>query len=523
MSVRLPAFLHVLGRYLPTFGEVGPVVAVGSGTPVEVRRMLATVRRLFPAARVHLVAQPEARDGGVEGFTSLAEAEAAPWRTARALAAGRPDVGVILLDGQWQYWRQWLWACFVGARSYLVVNENGDAFFVRARDVGRLLRTLFRRRHGRVDRPVSTALVERLSWLLAAPAIAYRGLALEAGRRPVDPALALPRPGRLAPLLWLSAADGASGGAAEQGGEPPGSESGDAAAGAYTGERFVPGVDPDLEVEHRSRYAFARALARGRRVLDAGCGEGYGAAMLAEVAAAVTGVDVSAEAVARAAARYARPGLRFVEVGPDGPFPPEEGGYDLVTSFEVLEHVADPGGYLDRLAAAMAPGGLLVLSSPNGPYYRDERGEHNPYHVHEPDLDELARWLRARWRQVRVLGQNHVGGTLIGEPGDRYCRVEAAATPRSGELRASHYFVALCSDAELPAVEDLFYAGAPGNQLRDREQELALLRAEVLRAREAYARLEGEYEERSRWALELDQELRDLRHRIAELEERSGP
>ena len=63
----------------------------------------------------------------------------------------------------------------------------------------------------------------------------------------------------------------------------------------FTGERLIPGqVDVDLLNEHMARYAFAARLARGKRVLDAGCGAGYGSAELAQAADSVVGADVAA-------------------------------------------------------------------------------------------------------------------------------------------------------------------------------------------------------------------------------------
>ena len=80
----------------------------------------------------------------------------------------------------------------------------------------------------------------------------------------------------------------------------------------FTGERVIPGqVDIDLMNEHVARYAFAARLARGKRVLDAGCGAGYGSAELAKVAASVLGVDVAADAVDFAREHYRLPHLSF--------------------------------------------------------------------------------------------------------------------------------------------------------------------------------------------------------------------
>src|SRR5262249_57123529 len=80
----------------------------------------------------------------------------------------------------------------------------------------------------------------------------------------------------------------------------------------FTGERVIPGqVDIDLLNEHIARYAFAARLARGKRVLDAGCGAGYGSAELARWAQSVTGVDVSCEAIDFARENYPLPNVRF--------------------------------------------------------------------------------------------------------------------------------------------------------------------------------------------------------------------
>src|SRR5450755_3241426 len=81
----------------------------------------------------------------------------------------------------------------------------------------------------------------------------------------------------------------------------------------FTGERVIPGqVDADLLNEHLARYAFAARLARGKRVLDAGCGTGYGAAELVASALLVVGADIAAEAVDFARRHYRLPYLEFV-------------------------------------------------------------------------------------------------------------------------------------------------------------------------------------------------------------------
>jgi SAM-dependent methyltransferase len=206
-------------------------------------------------------------------------------------------------------------------------------------------------------------------------------------------------------------------------------------------------MDGLIAAEHLARYWLAAHLAGGLEVLDAGCGVGYGAEMIARAGASrVVGIDLAPEAIAAASERAGEVAEFQVGEVEDPPF--QQGSFDLVVCFEVLEHLEDPEPAITALKGVLREGGLLIASSPNRGVYPPG----NPHHLHEFTLEELRDSLGARFANVVMMRQHPWLASLIdsgtlASPGQEPV---SALVARAGEpVGAPTYVVALASDGAI--------------------------------------------------------------------------
>ena len=302
----------------------------------------------------------------------------------------------------------------------------------------------------------------------------------------------------------------------------------------FTGERLIPGqVDVDLLNEHLARYAFAARLAHGKRVLDAGCGAGYGSAELAGQADSVTGADVAAEAVDFARAHYGLTNLAFEQASCDR-LPHPDACFDLVVAFEVIEHLEGWREFLLEARRVLAPGGQLIVSTPNRLYYTESRGVQgaNPFHVHEFDFEEFRGALEAVFPHVTLFLENHVEGVTF-QPHQAGDTVETRVDAGDPLPDDSHFFVAVCAHRPQVGNPTFVYVPRTANVLREREHHIALLDGELAqknqwleKAQRDLAEFElqqrkllSELEQSNRWADALIRELEERRARVDELQQ----
>jgi len=290
----------------------------------------------------------------------------------------------------------------------------------------------------------------------------------------------------------------------------------------FTGERVIPGqVNDDLWSEHVARYAFASRFAEGKRVLDAGCGAGYGAAELAQSALQVTGLDIAPDAVEYARATYPIPNLLFlVSSCIATPFRPNS--FELVVAFEVIEHLQDYRAFLNECARVVTPQGLFIVSSPNKSYYAESRAKTgpNPFHEHEFEADEFVSELSRVFSNVRLLLENRVESFAF-HPARTFWPAGVRIDGGGGTAAEANFLIGLCSFGRLPDPQSFVYVPKAANLLREREQHVQLLEQQLARTKrwlaeaqaerdtllDLYRKQTDELVDRTRWAEKLGAEL----------------
>ncbi|MGE2814262.1 class I SAM-dependent methyltransferase [Mycobacterium heidelbergense] len=175
-----------------------------------------------------------------------------------------------------------------------------------------------------------------------------------------------------------------------------------------TGERTIPDLDIENYWFRRHEVVYERLAPRcaGRDVLEAGCGEGYGADLIAGVARRVVAVDYDEAAVAHVRARYARVEVMQANLA-DLPLP--EASVDVVVNFQVIEHLWDQAQFVAECARVLRPSGLLMMSTPNRITFSPGRDTPvNPFHTRELNARELTELLvDGGFAEVSISGVFH--------------------------------------------------------------------------------------------------------------------
>ena len=217
-------------------------------------------------------------------------------------------------------------------------------------------------------------------------------------------------------------------------------------------ERFVPDETYGYsEREHRQRYMFSLPLVKDKVVLDAACGEGYGSYMIAQTAKKVVGLDISSESIALASEKYNLDNLSFIE-GDIAQLPYSDGCFDIVVSFETIEHVAEgiQTAFLKEIRRVLKSNGVLVISTPNKKS-TDECNIENKYHIREFYKDEFAEFIGSEFSNVEFYSQYYGDALILHKHDEVNVPIELDRTKNS--IINERYMIAVASQIELPKIK----------------------------------------------------------------------
>ncbi|CRK58934.1 Methyltransferase [Alloactinosynnema sp. L-07] len=240
-----------------------------------------------------------------------------------------------------------------------------------------------------------------------------------------------------------------------------------------TGERTVPGIAQENYWfrRHEVAYLDLAHYCADAVVLEAGCGEGYGADLLAERARLVVGLDYDELTAAHVAKVY--PSVRTLR-GNLAALPLRSGSVDVVANLQVIEHLWDQEGFLAECRRVLRPGGRLLITTPNRITFSPGRDTPlNPFHTRELSAAEMDELLRGAGFEVEFLGGVHhgprlreldaaLGGSII----DAQIEVAVAGLPWSDELmaavtsvEATDFTIKRADDDDFPADASLDLVG----------------------------------------------------------------
>lgn len=304
----------------------------------------------------------------------------------------------------------------------------------------------------------------------------------------------------------------------------------------FTGERFMPEIAGNIELEHYHRYLLAAEYVKGKNVLDIASGEGYGSYVLAGYADSVVGVDISHEAVAHANDKYKGENIHF-RVGDCASIPVETSSVDVVVSFETIEHHDKHEEMISEILRVLKPDGLLIISSPDKAIHSDLTGVDNPYHVKELYHGEFIDLLSTGFKYIAEAGQRVAYGSSILAWGEgesiSFSRTDQEIK-RSVGLVDAEYIIAFAANVPVPNIKSGIF-----EQTLESSQVIGAWREEVERRGGRISSLEAELQsisskhmatldsmeldiERLQSSLEVStQELNAAYSRVLELEHRN--
>lgn len=208
-------------------------------------------------------------------------------------------------------------------------------------------------------------------------------------------------------------------------------------------ERFILNSESKTNIiynEHLIRYNLASGFVKGKDVLDVACGSGFGAKILAKAGARkIVAVDIDKETIKKAKKDNSLDNIIYKE-GNTESLNEGDNSFDIISSFETIEHLKNPDKYLNELKRVVREEGIVFISTPNKEVFREK----NPFHFKEFEKQEFISFLKSYFKSVLILEQaNGLASCIKGE------KRRKESILAGSEFGKPLYFIAVCSNKEL--------------------------------------------------------------------------
>lgn len=241
------------------------------------------------------------------------------------------------------------------------------------------------------------------------------------------------------------------------------------------GERLEEFVFHEITLEHLHRYAMAIEICKGKTVLDIACGSGYGSNILSQYAAKVVGVDKDAATILKASNKYIRSNLKFI-TGDLESIPNNNVKFDVVVSFETLEHIENHDQMLKEIKRVLSPGGIILISTPDKLNYSIRPRHENPFHLRELYKAEFEILIKKYFSHYDFLCQKSGLFSVVNPSYDtnkidyytgNFDRIEKR------ENTNCIYLIAIASDSQVPLFNSsVFYLDLLLQKIRSEQIEM---------------------------------------------------
>ena len=210
-----------------------------------------------------------------------------------------------------------------------------------------------------------------------------------------------------------------------------------------TGERFIPDADmgASIELEHMHRYYAIAPHLKGKYVLDAACGVGYGTKIISKYAKHVVGIDIDYKSIKYAENLYSNNNLEFLQMSVDK-ITFKNSLFDAIVSFETIEHISQEQQFLflEKAVELIKEDGYLIISTPDVDVFKKKSGGtyYNPFHIKEYGREEFIAILQKYFPFVEMHTQECMLCSVISGTG----KEQLNEVP---EISMGHYLIAVCS------------------------------------------------------------------------------